>query len=205
MALLKLAEAEKKWKKVKPMTMTKTGVSEILRKLKNYDQQKMTVKDCSFWLPQLNATMKDLDKALKQDRIKKNKKVSAYLADVARSLSAGLGSIDTCLGLEKKLGSLCSNTMSLTKDALANKDSASAKKLVDNIKQINKQFNAVVGVLPQYFDFQLIQKSVHVENSAASWMKHIAKDDEAKQKKAAAELAKTVSDWKKLAAKYKLC
>lgn len=77
-----LKQAEKLWKAVKPMTLTKTGVSESLGVLKTYERKLVTETTAQDWGKKFAALASKMKKHVGDDKIKKHAKAHKWLVDL---------------------------------------------------------------------------------------------------------------------------
>jgi hypothetical protein len=77
-----LKDAEKLWKKVKPMTLTKTGVSETLTVLKTYDRGAITDKTVEAWEKKFKKLAEMMGKHVGDAKIKKHAAAHKWLKDL---------------------------------------------------------------------------------------------------------------------------
>jgi hypothetical protein len=87
-----LKNATAAWKKAKPITLTKTGVSEELRKLEAYPEH--LDEDMRQWIPILEHVKKSLGTALTDKAIAKEKKAVDCLHQIEHDVSGQIAHIN---------------------------------------------------------------------------------------------------------------
>lgn len=87
MPTMKVKDAQAKWKKVKPLLLTKTGVSEKLGALNSYDRKNVGPKDIDKWKKTFNDVLKFTHAKEKDQKIKKHSKCVKFLQDLGTALA----------------------------------------------------------------------------------------------------------------------
>ena len=80
MAKILLKDAVKAWKKAKPLTLTKTGISEALRPLQTYNPPR--IGDADDWIKELEKCKQVLDVASRNKHIVAQKKAHECVKDI---------------------------------------------------------------------------------------------------------------------------